>query len=355
MKRKMKGKLLLSIATLSLALVSSVGSTFAWFYMNSEASTTGLDIEVTTGSAVKILDTDENIKDHISYYTDAISIQSRSDAKWTAIKPKTVTPAKAATTGDTPTPASEATMTVDNGFQTLDAGKVLTQRDNWYYSDLTGTTAPTQQAASITEGETKKSHVWGTSAGAAEGTSTSAPTAYYYKLDLKYMITTGYDLSISVDNIKVTNKAGNVLVGTTSGEETTGTATKDITADKVIRVAFQENNATSASVYRITDTTSTDYSTEGMNALIGKKSDDSDALKSDMYAVNKLGKHLVKESTITKTTDNQSSDKAFYYGNVSIYIWYDGTDYACSNEIFDQTCSFGLKFEASKATTSTGE
>ena len=348
MKRKMKGKLLLSIATLSLALVSSVGSTFAWFYMNSEASTTGLDIEVTTGSAVKILDTDENIKDRISYYTDAISIQSRSDAKWTAIKPKTVTPAKAATTGESATPASEATMTVASGFETLDAGQVLNKKDKWYYKDVTGT----QLTSSSTE--TTKSHVYGTSAGTAEGTSTSNPTAYYYKLDLKYMITTGYDLSISVDNIKVTY-GSKVYVGTASEGETSETAKNSITADKVIRVAFQDNNATSASVYRITDTTSTDYSTEGMNALIGKKSDDSDALKSDMYAVNKLGKHLVKESTITKTTDNQSSDKAFYYGNVSIYIWYDGTDYACSNEIFDQTCSFGLKFEASKATTSTGE
>lgn len=349
MKRKMKGKLLLSIATLSLALASSVGSTFAWFYMNSDASTTGLDIEVTTGSAVKLLDTDENIKDRISYYTDTIAIQSRSDAKWTAIMPKTVNGAKEATTGDSATPASVATMTVANGFQTLNAGEVLNKKDKWYYEDVTCA----QLTSSSTE--TKKSHVYGTTSGTADGTTTRDPTAYYYKLDLKYMITTGYDLAISVDNIKVTNKAGNVLVGTAGTGESSGTATNGITADKVIRVAFQENSASSATVYRIAETTKTDYSTDGMNALIDKKSTDAEALKSDMYAVNKLSKHLVKESSITKNDSNQSSDKAFYYGTVSVYIWYDGTDHACSNEIFDQTCSFGLKFEASKVTTTTSD
>ena len=343
MKNKLKGKLLLSIATLSLALVSSVGSTFAWFYMNTDASATGLDIEVTTGSAVKLLDSDTTIKNRVSYYSDTIAIQSRSDAKWTAIKPKNVTAAKAA---EGENAASEATWTVSNGFETLDAGQVLTKRDNWYYNDVTSSHLT---SASV---ETTYSHVWGTTEGAASGTSTATPTAHYYKLDLKYMISTGYDLAISVtkDSIKVTNKASKVLVGTVGTGEESEQQEKGITADKVVRVAFQENSATTASIYRIADTTKIDYSTEGMNSLIGKKSSDEGALTSDMYAVNKLNKHLVKESSITKSDTNQSSDKAFYYGNVTIYIWYDGTDYACSNEVFDQTCSFGLTFEASKAT-----
>ncbi len=320
MKTKIKGKLLLSLATLSLALVSSVGSTFAWFLISDKADLTGLDINVTTGSSVLLKDKDEDKSSSTQeIYTNSFTIKPKTnpDAKWEMITPKTVSVDNSITDGAESGTAT--TMTVADGFQQVDISKTVTNK-SWTYNAITAGTDANPYSGT---------HVYGTTSSVAQTTST---TAYYYKVDFKYRVSTGYDVAITVKDIEVKDKINTKIENPT---ETTQTV------DKVVRVAFQDQEATTASVYRIAKTTSTDYNAEQMNQLV--KLDNNGKLTGDQYnctLLNSTNKHKVTAPTNPTTT----SDKAFYFGTTTMYVWYDGTDHACSNAVFEQTCSFSVEF-----------
>ncbi len=319
MKRKMKGKLLLSIATLSLALVSSVGSTFAWFLMSENADLTGLDITVTTGSSVLLKDEGKST-DSQEIYSETFTIKGKDDAKWEMITPVSVTPA----TTDGAESGDAASMTVDNGFKQVDIANTIKEK-TWKYGEK------------LTATQYNDTHVYGTTS-TTQGTVST--TAYYYKIDFKYRVSNGYDVNVTLkkDTLKVYNDK-NVQI--------TDLSEKNQTVDKVIRVAFQDNNATTASVYRIAKTTTADYNKEQMNKLVPDS-----PLNGDQYNCTLLSnnnKHKVTEPSNAAYT----KDKAFYYGTTSMYVWYDGTDYACSNTVFQQTCEFGVTFTAVAQETKT--
>lgn len=322
MKNKLKGKLLLSIATLSLALVSSVGSTFAWFLMSEQADLTGLDITVATGSSVLLKDELKSTTEQ-EIYSDTFSIKGAEDAKWEAITPKTVTDA----TTDGAETGNAASMTVADSFKQVSIADTIKNKA-WAYKALSEITPKIEKYDGT--------HVYGTTSTAV---GTKSKTAYYYKIDFKYRVSAGYDVAVAItkNSVKVTDKDGKNL---TLGES-------NQTADKVIRVAFQDNSATSASVYRIAKTTTTDYNVDQMNKLI-----DDTKLTGDQYNCTLLSennKHKVSEPSGATYTN----DKAFYYGTTSMYVWYDGSDYACSNTVFEQTCSFGVTFTAVEQTKTT--
>ncbi len=317
MKTKIKGKLLLSLATLSLALVSSVGSTFAWFLISDKADLTGLDINVTTGSSVLLKDEDKSTTTEI--YTNSFTIKPKDKAKWEMITPKTVTVDKSITDGKKSGTAT--TMTVAEGFQQVDISSTVSNK-KWTYKAITAANGANPYSGT---------HVYGTTSTVAQTTST---TAYYYKVDFKYRVSTGYDVAVTIKDksIIVTDKNGTKIDNPT---ETTQTV------DKVVRVAFQDQEATTASVYRIAKTTETDYNAEQMNQLV--KLDNNQKLEGDQYnctLLNSDNKHKVTAPTSPTTT----SDKAFYFGTTTMYVWYDGTDHACSNAVFEQTCSFSVEF-----------
>ncbi len=316
MKRKMKGKLLLSIATLSLALVSSVGSTFAWFLMSENADLTGLDITVTTGSSVLLKDEDKSSETQ-EIYSETFTIKGKDDAKWEMITPVSVT--AAATDGEES--GNAASMTVDNGFKQVDIANTIKEK-TWKYGEK------------LTATQYNGTHVYGTTS-TTQGTVST--TAYYYKIDFKYRVSTGYDVNIALkeNSLNVTDKDGNKI---------TNLAQDIQTVDKVIRVAFQDNNATTASVYRIAKTTTDDYNKEQMNKLVPDSPLDGDQYNCTLLSNN--NKHKVTEPSNAVYTE----DKAFYYGTTSMYVWYDGTDHACSNTVFQQTCEFGVTFTAVEQT-----
>ncbi len=327
MKNKLKGKFLLSIATLSLALVSSVGSTFAWFLISEKADLTGLDIQVTTGSSVLLKDEDKSTSEQ-EIYSKTFDIKNSNDAKWDLIKPKTVTGA----TTDGAESGKAATMTISDttklyeAFEKVNISNTVSTK-KWAYDAL-----PNNITAF------SNTHVYGTTS-ATPGTTDNI--AYFYKIDFKYRVSAGYDVNIAItkDSVKVTNEKEEKL---TTGEDTQ-------TIDKVIRVAFQDNKAKTASVYRIAKTTETDYNKQQINSLI-----EGATLDGDQYNCTLLSdknKHKVSEPTDA----TYSKDNAFYYGTTSMYVWYDGTDKACSNAVFKQTCTFGVTFTAvEQATTTTG-
>ena len=316
MKRKMKGKLLLSIATLSLALASSVGSTFAWFLMNENADLTGLDITVTTGSSVLLKDEGKST-DSQEIYSETFTIKGKDDAKWEMITPVTVTGA----TSDGAESGNAASMTVADGFKQVDITNTIAEKA-WKYS---GKLSATQYSGT---------HVYGTT---STTPGTESTTAYYYEIDFKYRVSKGYDVNIAItaNSLNVTDKDGKKITVLSQDKQT---------VDKVIRVAFQDNNATTASVYRIAKTTETDFNKAQMNQLITGAT-----LNGDQYNCTLLSdtnKHKVTEPTGATYTN----DKAFYYGTTSMYVWYDGTDHACSNAVFQQTCEFGVTFTAVEQT-----
>ncbi len=319
MKTKIKGKLLLSLATLSLALVSSVGSTFAWFLISDKADLTGLDINVTTGSSVLLKDETKSTSDQ-EIYTDSFTIKPKTnpDAKWEMITPKTVTVDNGTTDGAETGTAT--TMTVADGFQQVDISSTVKEK-TWKYNKVT---------AGANASPYSGTHVYGTTSTVAQTTST---TAYYYKVDFKYRVSTGYDVAVTIKDksIIVTDKNGTKIDNPT---ETTQTV------DKVVRVAFQDNSALTASVYRIAKTTSIDYNAEQMNQLVKL---DSGKLDGDQYNCTLLSSTNTHKVT-APTSPTYTSDKAFYYGFTTMYVWYDGTDHACSNAVFEQTCSFSVEF-----------
>ena len=317
MKRKMKGKLLLSIATLSLALVSSVGSTFAWFLMNENADLTGLDITVTTGSSVLLKDEDKSTTEQ-EIYSETFTIKGKNEAKWEMITPVSVTPAASdgAESGDA------ASMTVESGFKQVNITETIAEK-TWKYGNK------------LTASKYEDTHVYGTTS-AVDGTTST--TAYYYKIDFKYRVSKGYDVNIAIttNSLKVTDKDDKQITDLSQDKQT---------VDKVIRVAFQDNGATTASVYRIAKTTETDFNKAQMNQLVTGATLDGDQYNCTLLSDN--NKHKVTEpSGATYTNDN-----AFYYGTTSMYVWYDGTDHACSNAVFQQTCEFGVTFTAVEQTT----
>lgn len=317
MKRKMKGKLLLSIATLSLALVSSVGSTFAWFLMNENADLTGLDITVTTGSSVLLKDEDKSTTEQ-EIYSETFTIKGKNEAKWEMITPVSVTPAASdgAESGDA------ASMTVESGFKQVNITETIAEK-TWKYGNK------------LTASKYEDTHVYGTTS-AVDGTTST--TAYYYKIDFKYRVSKGYDVNIAIttNSLKVTDKDDKQITDLSQDKQT---------VDKVIRVAFQDNDATTASVYRIAKTTTEDYNKAQMNQLVTGATLDGDQYNCTLLSDN--NKHKVTEpSGATYTNDN-----AFYYGTTSMYVWYDGTDHACSNAVFQQTCEFGVTFTAVEQTT----
>ena len=317
MKRKMKGKLLLSIATLSLALVSSVGSTFAWFLMNENADLTGLDITVTTGSSVLLKDEDKSTTEQ-EIYSETFTIKGKDDAKWEMITPVAVT----AATSDGTESGTAASMTVESGFKQVNITNTIAEKA-WKYGDK------------LTASQYSGTHVYGTTS-AVDGTTST--TAYYYKIDFKYRVSKGYDVNIAItaNSLKVTDKDGNKITDLSQTNQT---------VDKVIRVAFQDNNADTASVYRIAKTTTEDYNKAQMNQLVTGATLDGDQYNCTLLSDN--NKHKVTEPNDATYTN----DKAFYYGTTSMYVWYDGTDHACSNAVFQQTCEFGVTFTAVEQTT----
>lgn len=325
MKTKIKGKLLLSLATLSLALVSSVGSTFAWFLISDKADLTGLDINVTTGSSVLLKDEGNSTSDP-KIYTNSFTIKPKDGAKWEMITP-TTTKVTATSADDGATSGTATTMTVADGFQQVDISSTVNKKE-WQYKQITA-----GEGASPYNG----THVYGNTSTVEHTTST---TAYYYKVDFKYRVSTGYDVAITVKDIEVKDKSNNKI-------ENPSQTTQSV--DKVVRVAFQDQSATTASVYRIAKTTSTDYNAEQMNQLV--KLDGNKKLTGDQYNCTLLSKD--NKHKVTAPTENiqYTSDNAFYYGTTTMYVWYDGTDHACSNAVFEQTCSFNIEFSTVEQTT----
>ncbi len=328
MKKNLKTKMFLSVATLGLALVSTIGSTYAWFTINTSAEVTGIDMSVTAGTRIDLKENGVTT----SQYRDTFTVKTfnPSDADkskgfgWGLATPIGITDA---------TDSSEAKWdtTVQADVYATSSATTTTKKSGWKTSDIVKTVSADTPAWAYDFVDAKQitynsvdTHAYGLI------DANKITTAYYYLLNLDYRITVGYTPKITVENLKVKDADGKEL---TTGDDIA-------TADKVARIAILDNGTTTGNVYRLTDkTTTTDFALTNVKTLIGKDA----TLATDSYAVNKLVSHTV---TGYDQTNKLSDDGSFYEGNVKIYVWYDGTDYAASNAIMSQQVTFDLKFVA---------
>ncbi len=136
-------------------------------------------------------------------------------------------------------------------------------------------------------------------------------------------------------------EAKTIKVGT-SGTDTKGTMTG------ATYVAATDANKIHQE-YLVAAPAETDYNLEGLKAL-GYTGGSEYKDKTD----SKLGTELYSTNGLTITSPKNGSDEytttdgAFAYGSLSIYVWIDGTDKSCTNAIYWQQEIYDNKFGKNK-------
>ncbi len=322
MKKSLKGKMLLSCLTLGLAVASTVGSTFAWFTINESAEITGLDMSVTSGSGIWIREYDSNTTGTADKpYADTMTIKNTAKAEWCPVTPYNGTYNTGTKTG---TKLTTSTWNV-KGFQKLDLGSTISNKA-WKYDDVAITTAAYEN-----------SYVHGTQSG-------DHSFAYFYQIPVQYRISAGYNPKVAIKNLEVKDSDGKIIYTDVTDHNVDASAKihGKQTAEKLVRIAFVDNQVSatgdkSATVYKITEETATeDYALAGVNMLAAGE------LESDSYNATYIGEGHEIDLDSPKEIDGQD----YYVGETTIYVWYEGTDKACSNAVLQQNVTFDLEFTA---------
>ena len=160
----------------------------------------------------------------------------------------------------------------------------------------------------------------------------------YYHFELDYMITAGKSLKVTATDVKA--KKDGTKETTDSPNIAQATRVGIIEAESV--TIGTDNQMTDASYktegqeYLVAEAATTDYNLEELKAL-GYKGESE--YKTGLTALYGDDSDVTFSPTTTKT-----SDEAFAYGSLSIYVWFDGTDKSCTNAIFSQTLDLTLKF-----------
>ncbi len=201
------------------------------------------------------------------------------------------------------------------------------------YTSVTGTTETT-----TTDAFTAK--------GLVSSTETTTEYGIYYHFYIDYMISKGNKLKVTAEakvngqtpstdspNIAQATRVG-IMNATKIKVGTSDTDTKGTMTGATYETTGQE--------YLVAEAAETDYNLEGLKALgYGGTTE---------YKTN--GKRLDTDgATITSlkaddtTTDKYTTtDGAFAYGSLSIYVWIDGTDYSCTNAIMKQKLDLTFNF-----------
>lgn len=310
MKRNLKGKLILSIATLGLAAASTIGSTYAWFIVNSDATAKGVEMKANAGTGLYIRN------GHTDAFGESADIKSGTNLKWEPVT---------GYDGNALTAAGEFA----GSFGTF-SGIDSTEKSKLTYTTVNG--------KKITDTD-------------VFGKEESGTTAYYYAIEMDYMISTNKKLSILATNVEVNDDNATVKREIASIAQAArvaffpATAWNDSGSHTWTTVGVQEYCLTSS-------TTSTDYNLEQLKAL--GYSDDTEYKFNEGTAVtSKVDRKDLTTTAyeISSHTDKKTNDGSFTYGSVKIFVWFDGTDHACSNALFEQKLTFNFKFSVKDTTT----
>ena len=308
MKRNLKGKLILSIATLGLACASTIGSTYAWFIVNSDAKATGVEMKANSGTGLYIRN------GHSGAFADNATIKSLDYAKWEPVTGYTTTgiTAGSAFTGAFGTFSGISDDKTILTYTALTGGNIINNTDVWATSTSTGT----------------------------DGSGTTTYTAYYYAIEMDYMITSNKKLNITATDVTVKDDDATVKKSVASIAQAArvaffpATAWGDTGSHTYSTSGVQEYCLTSA-------TTTTDFNLEQLKAL--------GYTGSSEYKLTTRNDLTTTAYTNSTHTSKKTSDGSFTYGSVKIFVWFDGTDKACSNALFDQKLTFNFKFTVTDA------
>ena len=170
----------------------------------------------------------------------------------------------------------------------------------------------------------------------------SETNGIYYHFELDYMITAGKSLKVTAtdvsakkDGTAVAESSPSITQATRVGIIPAASVTTDGTTKQMTGADFTDQTGKE---YLVAEKAGTDYNLEELKALGYTGNSE---YKDNLTRLDETG---VTFNPTTTTT----SDGAFAYGSLSIYVWFDGTDYSCTNAIFSQTLDLTLNFAVTK-------
>ena len=161
----------------------------------------------------------------------------------------------------------------------------------------------------------------------------SETNGIYYHFELDYMITAGKSLKVTATEVtpSVTTATPNIAqatrVGIIEAESVTMTENQMTGADFTGKTGKE---------YLVAAPAGDDYNLEELKALGYTGTTE---YKTGLTRLDEAGATITNSTALATT-----SDGAFAYGSLSIYVWFDGTDYSCTNAIFSQTLDLTLTF-----------
>ena len=166
----------------------------------------------------------------------------------------------------------------------------------------------------------------------------------YYQFYIDYMITAGKRLKVTATDVKAYSSYTDATTNTevTSGSPTIAQAAR---VGIIAATTYTKGTGDTADTVKYADTGSeytiakgadTDYNLEELQALGYTGASE---YKTGLTRLDEAGATFKNDKALATTKDG-----AFEYGSLNIYVWFDGTDYACTNAIFSQTLTMKLKF-----------
>jgi hypothetical protein len=205
--KKTSTKLFLAAAALGLAAASTVGSTYAWFTINGEATVSNLSMKVTSGAGIMFRNHSTTATDPFSVTMDLTDDAALKNVAFSPITLKT----------------GEGADTDFTKFQEVNVASTITTKTAYVLTDVTS----------------------------ADGK--------YYTLDLDVRVSDGYNIGIKLKDVAVKNSAGTAV--------TTGLKASEVIRIGVVKYgAISSTTATKVGTYRAAaETPATDVATTQFN------------------------------------------------------------------------------------------
>ena len=159
------------------------------------------------------------------------------------------------------------------------------------------------------------------------GTDTTTAYGIYYHFELDYMITATKSLKVTATATPSVETTPSIAQATRVGIIAAKSVTINETSKQMTGATYND----AGKEYTVAaPATGTDYNLEELKAL-GYEGDSE--YKDNLTRLDEAGATF-------SPTETTTSDEAFAYGSLSIYVWFDGTDYSCTNAIFSQTLDY---------------
>lgn len=306
-KKSLKGKLILSVATLGLAASSTIGSTFAWFTINTSASASKVEMTATSGDLIMI-----RKGSHDAAFTNEVGLKTTVEGStWMPVTPITNT-----------TTAADGITTHASG----DDSSVL-----WGALNL-GTTL-TNSAITYNQLSPSKSgttDVYTASTKVAYDATSDTSYIAYAHFNIDYVVSSATNPVLKINGIDgITNEYFKKSVRIAIAQASTITVT-----NSTWTVTYGAYTS-----YALAAASDTDLQLAALQEL---------GLKSTVTSQNKDATTYTA-SGITLTTPGISANKSDKLGSISVYVWLEGNAKDCTNSAQNGSCELSLSFEKSTA------